>query len=185
MKFSKAYTLLELICVMLIFSALTAVTLPVFRSAVTTAKVRTAVDRLRQLHVALSVYQSEVGGGGGSGSQAAAGLPGVDYVYGQWMGMGKEFFISPCGYKQEIEGNSAGISVAYTMYSAWTEDYYKKYRQNAVVFTDLHCNDRPREFYDYFAKKRGLAVLYGGKLVNLYKTGLPIDLYWFSGPPDD
>jgi hypothetical protein len=99
--------------------------------------------------------------------------------------MGKDFFVSPCGYKEEIEGNAAGISVTYTLYTDWTADYYKKYRQNAVVFYDLHCNDRPREFYDYFSKKRGLAVLYGGKLINLYKTGLPNDLYWFSEPPDE
>jgi len=180
----RAFTLLEVICVMLITAALMCVCMPVFQAGLRSARTRSAIDRLRQLHIATTLYINEWGGGTGFGSAAAVGLPPGPYVYTTYMGFGKSFFVSPCGYKPEIEPNLGGISVTYTPYFEWTAAYFKRYRENSVIYYDLHCTDDPSSFYDRFAKKRGLAVLYGGKLVNRYAPGLPIDLYWFSEPPD-
>jgi len=181
---SRAFTLIEMSSVMLIVAALTAISMPVFRSAVTAAEIRSSVDRLRQLHSAVLLYQADYGGGWGYNSERAVGLPIGEYVYSQYMGFGHDFFVSPCGYKPEIEPNMNEISITFTPYFEWTAPYYAKYKQNAVIFSDLHCNDRPQEFYDFYSKKRGLAVLLGGKLVNQYKAGMPLELYWFSDPPE-
>ena len=179
----SGYTLLELVVSILILLILAAMLFPVAARAVERSKIQESLGRLRQLHVAFTIYRDEWGTGGFDSPQEI-GMPMRGYIYTTYFGLGKTFFESPCGYKDGIEANLKRLSYQYSWDgSQMHNDYYREYQENSLIFNDPHCNNDQTVWTNSYKTKRGLGVLMGGQLVNHLKRGFPGNLKWWSCPP--
>jgi type II secretory pathway pseudopilin PulG len=179
----RAFSLAEVVVVSALAAVLCALMLPVFSKARDRANVRSSLERLRQLHVAISIYRQDWETGGWT--ITALGLPSYAYVYGTYMGFGKDFFRSPCGYKDGIEGNEKRLSYQYWAVGLpGVDKYFEQYRDNSVLFNDPHCNPSAIVWTSPYTTKQGLAVQLDGKLILNNKPGSPGDPAWWTSPPD-
>ncbi|MDI9636701.1 hypothetical protein QPK87_09780 [Kamptonema cortianum] len=176
----RALTALELMVVISILLLLVAIMSPTFARARESAKITGSLARLKQLYIAVEMYAINEGGD----ALSPAHLPTLAAVQSNWLGLGKEFFISPCGINQ-IPGKTAyESSYAYFPhdYVIVLEQYMEKYGVNAVIWSDPNCNP-PLAFDVETTTKRGLAVTAGGNLINHYKRGNPYRPEWWSSIP--
>ncbi len=176
MKLLRGYSIIELLCVMAIKLVLSSILSPVLVSVRESVNVRSSQQRLRQLHAAVWLYQSDSGTEGPSSDA----LPAHSYVYSSFFNLGSSFFVSPCGYKPDIEENTRKLSYSYWNIDA--SDYYQRMGVNGVLFADPHCNDNGQVWQSKYLRKRGLAVLYSGSLVNHFKPGDVSSPEWWSRP---
>lgn len=171
----KGFTLIETVMVISIIVILTALMQPVFSQAKQHVQVQSSVQRLKQLHLAVELYRSD---------NNLTGYSVDDYpmhytIYSTYLGFGKNFYVSPCGYKAGIEDNLKGLSYNYVPYPApQIEVHYKHYEENAVLFKDPHCNSK-LEWDSPFMSKRKLCILAGGQIVNEISTGSSHHLEWW------
>jgi hypothetical protein len=100
------------------------------------------------------------------------------YVYGTYMGLGKQFFISPCGRKRRDGGILYEDSYWYTSVPYVPATYFQNYGENAIQFADADCN--PEGVWDSpIATKRALAVTEGGQIINKVRSGNPSRIEWW------
>jgi type II secretory pathway pseudopilin PulG len=78
----RAFSLVETLCVMAILIALFAIAQPALVEARHSAARSVSAAHLRQLHVALKMYQIDYGGEGVYGTASAMGLPDFMMMYG-------------------------------------------------------------------------------------------------------
>lgn len=176
----RAFTLIEIIVVVVIVAILVAILVPVFARAVHSAQMNASQQRLKQLQLAVEIYRMDYDGVGRYGNMYDAGLPTYGYVYSTHMGFGMDFFVSPCGYKENIEANQRRLSYQYTPspmpdYS----EHLQKYQEDALLFVDQHCNDASTDLRNQYHYKRGLGVTLGGRLINRYSLGFTGDIAWW------
>lgn len=177
----RGFTLIEVCVCIAIMATLAAILTPVFSEAKKSSQIQSSLSRLRQLHIAVQVYRTDHEMGGYT--VAGLGLPPREYVYDTNLGMGREFWTSPCGYVASIEPNLSRMSYQYVVSRGDREDpYFTKYEDNALLFSDPHCNPSGTVWGSRFIRKRGLGVLLSGQLVNHFKPGFPGDLSWWSSP---
>lgn len=175
-----AFTMIELIASISIVMVLVGILVPVFRSARERSLILSSLLRLKQMHVAVTIYRADWDAGNYE-NQYGAGLPSYAFVYGTYLHLGRQSFRSPCGYKPNIEGNVNELSY---QYAPMPTDAYSKYlslhREESILMNDPHCNPDSVVYGSPFTKKRGLGVLLSGRLINQYKTGSPGDLEWWT-----
>lgn len=180
----SAVTLMDVLATMAIVLVLGSLLAPMFSSSLEGARVSSSLSRLRQMHVAIEAYRMDHGGIDVYESREAHALPPRGYVYGTLLGFPEDFWRSPCGYKDGIESNLRRLSYGYSPSDdpKWSA-YLSRYRQNAILLSDPHCNPAGTLWWGKFTSKRGLGLLVGGKLVNVRKRGLP-QMEWWAPPPD-
>lgn len=168
----RAFTLIELLVTISITVILVGLLTPVFGRVKEHVQIRVSLDRLRQLSIATLVYRQDWGNGSDYSSIEGVSLPPYGYVYGTYMGFGRDFFRSPCGYKESIEPNKNRISYGYfpTPFPVYL-DHLKKREEGAMLFGDPHCNAEGIPWLSRFYAKRGLGVTIGGQLHNAFKNG--------------
>ncbi|MGI8924860.1 MAG: prepilin-type N-terminal cleavage/methylation domain-containing protein [Fimbriimonadales bacterium] len=178
----RAFTLLETLSVVAIIAALTAIITPIYSAAILGAKTQSSIQRLRQFHVAISLYQSQWDFKGYDSVEALA-LP--DVVAFTTM-FPRHMYGSPCGWNQAFSPDNANVGWAY-IYSEplpWGLKVFRQYRQNSVLVIDYQCNGGAVGVADPLAHKRVLGLLLSGEVVNRWTTG---DVYaWstYTKPPD-
>ena len=174
----RAFSLVEVIVVIAIISVLAALIAPALWSVKHSVNMTSSMSRLRQLGVAVQMYQADY-----QLQRASVGeLPPFEYVYDEFMGFDKDFFVSPCGYKDDIEGNQMGLSYHYWGGFDVNEQLFERHGDNSALFSDPDCNENGDQWRSLHRSKRGLAVLYSGQVVNRYKPGDPGKMVWWSTP---
>ena len=174
----RAFSLVELIVVIAIISVLAALISPALWRVKHSVNMTSSMSRLRQLGVAVQMYQADY-----QLQRPSVGeLPPYGYVYSEFMGFAKDFFVSPCGYKDDIEGNTLGLSYQYWAGFEENEPLFQKHGDNSALFSDPDCNENGDQWRSQYQSKRGLAVLYSGQVVNRYKPGDPGTMDWWSTP---
>lgn len=179
----KAFTLVEVMVVLVIIGIIVAIATPPMVKAKEKAQITSSLMRLRQLHIAVELYRGEYDL---HDDFNVRHFPPFNYVYDTYLGFDEDFFRSPCGYKEGIEANLKRISYQYYPYpfdlpNDPSTRYYQKYGPNAMLFRDPHCN-QPEDWHATMLPKRGLGVTVGGQLLNFVKRGDPSRNEWWTEP---
>jgi len=194
----RGLTLIEALTVVAITAILVAILIPIIGTAKKSAKTSTALQNLRQLSINLDLYRSDWNGNDSSfDDYYALGLPSVNYVRTDFHRKVEKIMVSPCGVNLSafnsalFPGESGHASPVFATADPILgpkqpvefKDHISTYRENAVMYVDVNCNDSEVDFNDNFATKRGLAVLFSGQLVNKNSTGVASHLAWFTTKP--
>jgi prepilin-type N-terminal cleavage/methylation domain-containing protein len=192
MKKTSGFTILEMVSVVTIVAILSAILMPVFARAKMEAKVTSAGQRLRQLHLQLMLYRADQEQAADTGYPWEMGLPwtvrfttddkgnlvpiqpsvsdknSVDFEIFQKLVVEPEKR-SPCGFHQELVPFCFGWDYLATRWFFWKPDS-EKYGDRQVVFTDYNCNAQGTDFFNQFATKRALGITMGGALIDRTKS---------------
>lgn len=145
----RAFTLIETLCCIVIVSILTAISFPVFASALQSAHASSSLSNLHQLQIAFSLYRTENGGDARYGSPAAMGLPDLTALYRHdpsvLLPHTQGLWLSPCGQHPDTPpANISGTNLDYHVTGAdgesW-ETYSQRKGEASVLIYDLNCND--------------------------------------------
>ena len=192
MKKLAGFTVLELLSVMAIVAVVSATLLPVFTRAKMEAKVTSAGQRLRQLHLQLTLYRSDQEPIAETGYPWEMGLPWGygfttndkgDLVPIQPTSLDKnpveeEIFQkveknhekrSPCGSHAELTRWCWGWDYLPSIWFKWKPDS-EKYLDRQIVFADYNCNPAATQFFNQFVTKRALGISIAGALVDRTKS---------------
>jgi type II secretory pathway pseudopilin PulG len=164
MKLRQAFTLTELMVVIGILMVLTALVFPVLAKAKESARQTQSLAQLRQLHVALTLYRNDH-----ETTSVSESLPPHRYVYETSLGLGKNIFASPCGYRA-IVPNTSQIGIVYS-FTFGKEAIFDELGEIALIFYDPSCNPSREVWESGPALKRGLGVRLNGELLNRFRRG--------------
>ncbi len=164
-----AFTLIELLVVTAILALLAALISPTLSKAKDSAKISSSIGRLRQMHLSARLYSSDL--------SDDARVP-HHIVYTTYLGLGKSFFISPCGIKRNEIGTYYEVSYWYPAVPYQPESYFARYGENALQFVDVDC-DAEGVWQSRIATKRALGVTDGGQLINKLRSGDPYRFEWW------
>lgn len=196
-----AFTLTDIIICLAIVAVVAAIATPVFLSVKSNMRITHAVSRVRQLYVGLASYRIDHDGvDGGYYNENAfytLGLPPSSTH--PFFGYSRSFWQSPCGADKTIAETSLNFVIGeitlvckfydpkllvkgsgnYTDY----RDYVSQYQDHIVVLRDPYCNPPGTSMRNPFTKKRGIAALLNGTIVNRIKEGNGWRLQFYSDPP--
>jgi prepilin-type N-terminal cleavage/methylation domain-containing protein len=188
----RGFTFAEILSVIAILAVLSAVLFPIFTKAKLEAKVTSAGQRLRQLHLLLTLYRSDQESNTDYGYPWEMGLPwGINFnvnANGQLVPVQQkiedrspiEFEIfrkievdfrkrSPCGHHEELIAWCLGWDYLPTNWIKWKPDS-EKYQDRQIVFSDFNCNLPGTKFLEQFATKRAIGISIAGTLVDRTKA---------------
>jgi len=173
----QGLTMLEVLIVITILAVMTSILTPVFQKANRSARVVSTLSRLKQVHMAVMLYQIDTGKSAEYGPKDAMGLPsrtelnrwihdpGASYKYPI------EMFLSACGaHPSDTTGGFTYWPGGDTAHAQWAK-LVTLYQDNMILFHDLNCTDPDVDIYNRYDAKRGLGVLLSGQLVNFVKVG--------------
>jgi prepilin-type N-terminal cleavage/methylation domain-containing protein len=176
----RAFTLIEVVIVISIVVILSALIGPVLLNAKVAFNASQSLNRMLQMHQAVFLYQQEYE----LPVAVPAVYPPVHYVYTKYLGLGKSFFETPCGYKDGIEDNLRRLGYSYWYLPPISDDYFERWGNNAMLFSDPYCN-RPSDWNSAYRSKRGLGITVSGKLINHLKGGSPGNPEWWTSRDTD
>ena len=181
----RAFTVTELLAVIVIIAIVAALTYPIFAGSKRSAKIQGSKARLRQLSIATMLYRTEHDGDGKYGPVAEMGLPAFEDLITpltsrggpplpQFKDFGKiEMWKSPCG------PNPAWDSAADYVYrpgeaeATFVKEVTER-REDYALFVDFTCGSpevNPRmSSYSH----RVLGVRLSGELFDVTRVGAPL-----------
>lgn len=200
MKRSAGLTLVETLIVITIIIVVVSIALPVIGKVRKSARITQSVSQMRQIYVAIEIYRSDYDGNEGSYTYKNLALPYHDYVLETKLGLSESVWQSPCGSDKTVFDTGPGGMLGWITYGPGTYDdryvypgsksnpeyhtYLADYRQNAVLLLDYYCNEPGTNLQNPVTRKRALAILLSGKVVNTWRTGDAFYLQFYSDPPD-
>ena len=207
MKKQKGLTMMEVLIVLLIVAILTVIATPIVSKIKMNIQIHQSQNKLKQLHTAVSIYRQDYEGEGYirfdmPNAFYGLGLPIKNTSFRQHLGVDDEMFVSPCGsditiFESWRLGTIGHISYTAAMYDPALlhpplgnyfdyKDYVATYRENIVIFVDPYCNASGTSMRNPFVRKRGLAILLSGQMVNKFSEGNASsdNLRWYSLLPD-
>lgn len=191
-KHLSGFTLVELLSVLAIISIVSAILFPVFTNAKREAKVTSAGQRLRQIHLQLILYRADQDASSDTGYPWEMGLPWgysfttnakgdlepiqpnrfdkdpVEYEIFQKVEKNWETR-SPCGSHKELTPWCFGWDYLARHWFRWKPDS-EKYQDRQIVFADYNCNPMGTQFFNQFVSKRALGISIAGALVDRTKS---------------
>lgn len=180
-----AFSLVEVLVCLAIAAVLVAILLPVLSSAKKASRETVCVSNLKQLHLAISLYQEQYGGSSGLGNLYEMGLPtpplrkSLKYAseLGRCDGQGSPVR-SPTGFAYFYIPSPPDAMSGFVKWA----DYVSAEGENAVLIMDLNHNEI-RATSLILAEgltKKGMAVLLSGQLVRKNKKGNPWKFDWWK-----
>jgi prepilin-type N-terminal cleavage/methylation domain-containing protein len=193
MRILRGFTLIEVMVVLAIVVVLVAIMTPVLSRAKRSAQISSSVQKLKQLHLALAIYQNDHSNAGSD--WYGRGLAPETYYWKTRFGFSEAGIRTPCGYDVTLYNSGPNTMPGWVSYTGTffyppfnnpgMGNYLETYKENAVVFVDCYCNPPGTDMRDRTKLKRGLAVTVGGQLVNRERTGDGFVLQFYSDPPSD
>lgn len=194
----RGFTLLEALTVLAITAILMAILIPVLSAAKRSAVITDSVQRVRQLYLDLQLYRSDNNGNDSSfDSYYGLALPPRAWARDQLLTTKERTYRSPCGENRSAF-QSSGFSVflghidpVYALadpvlgptQAKEFRGYLTAYRESAPLLIDINCNDVGARLDDPYAKKRGIAVLFSGQIINKLDQGFASRLKWYVPDP--
>ena len=144
---ARGFTLVELLCVVIIVAALSAILFPVLNTSIAASYRSSSAQRLKQLHVALMLYQAEWDGSGRYDEAKNMGLPSEAQVYFfeaiPAVSKSPDTWLSPCGVHPSFVQQKTALFYLPANSDAddgrWRE-YANKHHENALLVLDPNCN---------------------------------------------
>ena len=169
MKKSCGFTLVETLCVCIILSVLASLRMPALFGAIRAAHVSSDLSRLRQLHVAFSLYRTEWDGDGKYGTATARGLP--DYFAltgGTWRTVepNPDMWKSSCGlHPDNIAQKDDVVQFVYPPCDKelGCGDYYRRFGDSSMLVVDTQCVDPASPFASPFHSKLVVVIRLNGQ----------------------
>jgi type II secretory pathway pseudopilin PulG len=140
--------LVELLSVCVIIGVLASFLLPVLMQSVRAAHVSTDVQRLKQLHLAFSLYRADWDGDGNYGVASKMGLPDAYLLEASaWKAVvnNSDMWKSPCGLHPDNEpfgSNSVHFVYPPCNQEVGCGEYYSMHQDNSMLLIDTNCADR-------------------------------------------
>ena len=182
---------------LVIIAILVAILVPVTSSARRSAQIQDSVQHLRQLYLNLQTYRADADGSDTTfESYYTLGLPPAQLERGPIYLQNSALLKSPCGAIRsafETSGYSlqlGHIDPVFVLFDPLLgpqqpkefREHLATHRENSVMFTDVNCNSPDTNLADPYSTKRGVAVLFSGRLVNKVGRGTASALGWYSAP---
>ncbi|BBO22653.1 MAG: hypothetical protein AMXMBFR19_12850 [Chthonomonadaceae bacterium] len=180
-----AFSLVEVLVCLAIAAVLVAILVPVFSAAKKASHESVCASNLKQLHLAVALYQEQYGGQGGFGNLFEMGLPlpplrkSLRYAteLGRCDGPGSPVR-SPTGFAYFYIPSPPNAMSGFVKWA----DYVAAEGENAVLIMDLNHNQMPATslILAEGLTKKGMAVLLSGQLVKKNKKGNPWKFDWWK-----
>jgi len=168
----KGFSLIEILCVIVILSVLAAILMPVFVKAKMETKASAARMNLKGFWQGLMIYQSDNESKVEYGQPDEMGLPSVhygwlnfvnDYTGDNSYGWEKKKQFLPCGSQDEGDLHGIGLFYMPGMMDDWRKEVTKR-EEDTVVMMDKNCNVPGTRLLCQFCEKRSIGVTLGGKI---------------------
>lgn len=188
MKRQRAITLVEVLVVIAILLVLAAIISPHLATAKRSAQIQTSLSRLRQVYLAIKLYQADHDGSVTYGRRAEMGLPSrrdVDlWIEGKSIpAYPRAMFLSACGQ------HPSDTTIGFTYWFGGSEqsdlNWAKNvtlYEERMILVSDLQCTDPENDIYNPYDRTRALGVLLSGQLINRVRTGDSKRVEFFVNP---
>lgn len=206
MKPVRGLTILEALVVVTIIAIVAALLFPVFSKAKLAALRRGSAEKMRSLYAVFETYRNDYGGSNAVYEYYKLGFPrGRYWEYTLWY-LPYSAWESPCGEKDwSMVFDTPAVRNGWISYAAAFYDpdtfridesgrrsgnlveygnYLQEYRENAVIFADPFCNPPGTKMTAPLVKKRTIAMLLSGKIVDRERAGNAWRLQFWSDPPD-
>lgn len=181
-----AFSILEILVVMAIIMILVGVMTPVFKQVKRRGQITASMSNLRQMHLALKIYQSDHAGDAVYGEPSAMGFPPGEYLVLNRFGTPLRMWGSPCGQNYRWSDKPAIIQYDFFPYEVPSHkiaDIAARFEENLLTFRDLNCSDDYEDLRNPLEPHRGLGVLLSGQAVNRRMTGhILTDAAWWAEP---
>jgi prepilin-type N-terminal cleavage/methylation domain-containing protein len=207
MQHQKGLTMMEVLIVLVIVSILTALITFAGTKIKRSIQIRNSIGKLQQIYVVVSTYRTDWDGDGYTNyshphAYYGLGMPSLSYYELNRFGFDVTFFESPCNYNESVFysflcGFKGWITYVAPLYEPASmqpgsgnlvdfRNYLSEYRENSVLFVDPYCNEPCTSMSAKYLKKRGIALLLSGQIVNRYDYGNASakNLRWYSEKPD-
>jgi len=176
-KRSSAFTLTEIIVVIAILIILAAIASPYMAKAKRSAQIQSSLSRLKQVYLAVKLYQMDSDGHVMYGRREEMGLPSRHDI-NHWMFARStskyptSMFLSACG------GHPSDTTIGFTYWFGGSDSanelwakYVTLYQEGMILVSDLNCTDPDNDIYNPYDETRALGVLLSGQLINRVRTG--------------
>jgi prepilin-type N-terminal cleavage/methylation domain-containing protein len=197
---ARAFTLVEVICVITIVAILTAITFPVMQQSMRGAKRVHAISNLKQLWIAFELYRQENEGehlpGPNPYSQVGVSVAPKD-LFPQCGGRHQcylKYVKSPCSphphdvtpyMVHSIGGIGEGYEDPFSIHKPDLRDTLRIYGESHPAFIDLSCSDVSEKYLEPDSRKLGLSVLFNGTLVIRRGRGNAMQVSWWVSNPGE
>ena len=167
----QAFTLVEVLCVIVILSILSAILFPVFASAKMASKVGAAKQNLHGFWLGLKIYQADHEEKVEFGPAEEMGLPLAsddwfnyvkDYTKNYSSGWAEKQQYLPCGLSL-TEDDWEGLGYMPLNLTDFPRDILK-YENDTVILFDKNCNARGTRITCQFCRKRSIGITLGGAI---------------------
>lgn len=175
---------MEILVVMAILAIVASIAHPPIARAIRNGRATASLANLRQLHLALKMYQQDHGGDGVFGGFVAMGLPPEDdaarIAHARWgFGLPKEIWRSPCGRHPDLPDAIQTVERFYFSPEDFWAPLAIEHQDNIPVFADLHCSEPDVRIQNKYYPRRGLGVLLSGQLIHRNSPGDLYDIEWW------
>lgn len=180
----SGFTMLELMIVVAIIAMLVGLSAPSLTQAMHSGKEAVSVQKLRQLHLALSMYRADQESSQDFGTIGDMGIPDWQKSRSalQPYGATSELWQSPCYEHPEVHSGNPPEMQYWGADDPQFEVYSATYELNLIMFSDIHCTLPKKNLLNQFHTKRGLGVLLSGQIVRRTAPGMHFFPQWWAPP---
>ena len=178
----NGFTLVEILCIIIILSILSSILFPIFATAKMSAKAGASQQNLRGFWLGLKIYQADNDEKAEFGEADEMGLPPAtndwlnfvnsytgDYHYG-WETK-KQFL--PCGISVDND-DFQGLGYMPLNKMDWSKNI-RQYQENTILMFDKNCNKPGTRIKCQFCKKRSIGVTLGGSIRDRFSSDFKVD----------
>jgi prepilin-type N-terminal cleavage/methylation domain-containing protein len=173
------FSLVEIIVVIAIIGIVSAMLFPVIVRARKAGEITATGQRLRQCHMAISIYRLDWENAT-YGAASDMGLPPLGVVAQSKLGLPIETWRSAC------VSHAATSPRMDFMYNVGDSPQYTAdallFESNLILLADIGCNDPDVPIYSDYYPIRGIGILLGGTLVQRHKKGRWSQPDWWAPP---
>lgn len=176
----RGFTLIETLAVVAIIGVLVAILSPTIAAARRSGQITSSVARLHQIHLSATLYSQDWNGGHDYGTAAEMGLPPLELIARNRLGLGIPFWHSPCS---NTPPDSRKLD--YTWSPSNDKGFVEivnRLKGNTLLSTDVTCNDTDLPPRSVWVRRRVLGVTLDGALLNRYRAGDPFREEWWTAP---
>lgn len=173
---TKGFTLLETMAVTVIISVLAALLFPAMKEVYQSSRRTAALNNLRQLHLAFSLYRTNHDGDGKYGLPTSMGLPNEDELYFKdatsAVAKEKKLWQSPCGTHPDSTYPHTNLYYAPSDRPGdhWLE-YVKQNQEQSLLLLDYNCNSHQIPLSASFVKRWCVGVYLSGQAKSKLLSG--------------
>lgn len=181
----RAFTLVELLCVMVILGVLASFLFPVLTSAKKSAVQAQAASNVRQVYLALNLYAADYDTG--SGSLVQQGFPDLFYWNNPYWNDTRPSDFSPAAYqmmrKSPCGRHPENAELTYALHYDVDErpefqQMFERVGDKLALVSDFNCTDHDASFNNPFEEKLLIIAYFNGSVKKIITKKYPYHYIW-------